>query len=111
MQNCKEQAGVEISLDEWSIQSAVDLFFGEDLMKLFVTETNRYHEQQQIDIEGSKDRKWTDTDAEEMKKFLALIILMGLIKKSQRKMSKMVVKSAARWTVLREISYKIKILN
>ncbi|XP_047365372.1 uncharacterized protein LOC124955252 [Vespa velutina] len=80
MQNCKEQ-GVQISLDEWSIQSTVDLFFGEDLIKLFVTETNLYHERQQIDVEESKDRKQTDTDAEEMKKFLALIVLMGLVKK------------------------------
>ncbi|XP_054009204.1 uncharacterized protein LOC128892686 [Hylaeus anthracinus] len=81
MESCEEQAGVKISLDECSIQSAVDLFFGEDLMNLFVIETNRYHEQQQIDIEGSKGKKWTDTDAEEMKKFLGLIILMGLVKK------------------------------
>ncbi|XP_046835607.1 piggyBac transposable element-derived protein 4-like [Vespa crabro] len=85
MQNCKEQAGVQISLDEWSIQSAVDLFFGEEyLMKLFVTETNLYHKRQQIDIEESKDRNWTDTDAEEIKKFFALIILMGLVKKSEK---------------------------
>ena len=53
-------------------------------MKLFVTETNLYHERQQIDIEESNDRKWTDTDAEEMKKFLALLILMGLVKKSEK---------------------------
>ncbi|EFN76604.1 PiggyBac transposable element-derived protein 4, partial [Harpegnathos saltator] len=62
----------------------VELFLGDDLMKLFVRETNRYHEQQQNDFEANKNKKWTDTDIDEMKKFFALIILMGLVKKTEK---------------------------
>lgn len=52
-------------------------------MELLVRETNRYYEQQN-DLETNRDKKWIDTNVREMKKFLALIMLMGLVRKTEK---------------------------
>ena len=61
-----------------------------DVLQLVVTETNRYAEQQ-IDAmiadgrmkRHSRAKKWKDVEEDELKQFLALMFLTGVIKKPE----------------------------
>ena len=62
----------------------VNLFFTEEIMSKIVTETNRYAEQ--FLHAASLKRKarahsWSPTNMAEMKQFLGLVFLMGVVKK------------------------------
>lgn len=65
-----------------SILEVVKLFFGEDLFEMMCKETNLYHMQNESKYKHSKKtRKWTNVTVKEMKVFLAIIILMGKVRK------------------------------
>lgn len=51
------------------------------MLNLLARETNRYYQQQGNHNETKKDEA---TDVVEMKRFLGLIITMGLVKKSEK---------------------------
>ncbi|XP_050313671.1 uncharacterized protein LOC126748459 [Anthonomus grandis grandis] len=68
----------------------LNYFINDDIINLFVTETNRFASQKIIGITNSgnqtgKERivKWVDTDPLEMRKFLRIIIWMGLLQVPQ----------------------------
>lgn len=68
------------------------LFMDDEVLDLIVMETNRYAEQCIIDCitnenvsDSMRLMKWVDTDKEEIKKFVGLIIWMGLDKKPAMK--------------------------
>ena len=70
--------------------SAVDfmkLFFNDELFDLLVTQTNMYASQYKMNTPDlprhSQANFWFDTTRNEMKKFLALTILMGIVKKPE----------------------------
>jgi len=59
-------------------------FLTEDIVKCMVTETNRYAEQFLETNElkpQSRMRRWSPTDVTEMKHFVAILFIMGLVKK------------------------------
>lgn len=58
------------------------MFIGEDFFQLLVTETNRYYKQTCININVKNTKQWQNTAITEIKKFLALDILMGQVKKN-----------------------------
>ena len=61
--------------------TAVDLFcsyFTEEVWALLVTETNRYAKSNRSS--KPKARAWTDITVEEMKAFIGLLIIMGVVK-------------------------------
>ena len=61
--------------------TAADLFcsyFTEEVWALLVTETNRYA--QTNCSSKPKARAWTDTTVAEMKVFIGLLIIMGVVK-------------------------------
>lgn len=59
------------------------LFFDEEVIELIVCETNRnarrYVDSERINPRGRANR-WKDTDADEIRKFFALVMYMGLVK-------------------------------
>ena len=60
------------------------LFINDDLLNCFVTETNRYADDfiDSTDLRrNSRANDWKDTDLNEMKQFLGLLFLMGIIHK------------------------------
>lgn len=66
-----------------NISDVVDLFIDDDFFQLLVTETNRYYMQNMHKYKRVKSTKqWRDTTITEIKKFLALNILMGQVKKN-----------------------------
>ncbi|CAK9820225.1 PiggyBac transposable element-derived protein 4 [Anthophora quadrimaculata] len=67
--------------DQKSEWEAAQLFLGDDLFELLVTETNRYRSQVANKYKEYKPVKWVDVTVKEMKKFLGLIILMGQVPK------------------------------
>lgn len=67
--------------DQNSEWEAAQLFLGDDLFELLVTETNRYRSQVANKYKEYKAVKWVDVTVKEMKKFLGLIILMGQVPK------------------------------
>nr|XP_012153228.1 PREDICTED: piggyBac transposable element-derived protein 4-like [Megachile rotundata] len=82
---CLERCGLQVPCAP-DILSTVDLFIGDDLFDLFVTQTNLYHNQQNNDNNNAsrKNKAWVDTNVVEMKKFLGLVILMGIVKKPEQ---------------------------
>lgn len=75
--------------ERFSNASPIDFFrefVNDELIALFVNETNRYAEQEvrkranEADTPFSRIRSWTATDQKEMLKFLGLIGYMGLVK-------------------------------
>lgn len=62
---------------------AFRLFIDDEVINVIVLETNRYAEQQ-LAAKGlkreSRMKKWTPTNSDEMKKFLGLLIWMGLVR-------------------------------
>ncbi|XP_053949337.1 piggyBac transposable element-derived protein 1-like [Anastrepha ludens] len=59
------------------------LFTDDEIINPIVLETNRYAEQQLIAKELKREsgmKKWTPTNSDEMKKFLGLVLWMGLVR-------------------------------
>ena len=65
----------------------VEMFIGDDLFNLFVTETNLYYYQQNNDNdnESTKNKAWIYTNVAEMKKILGRVIIMGIVKKARER--------------------------
>lgn len=62
---------------------AFSVFIDEEITNILVTETNKYAQQkmeQNRSLPCRRINKWKLTDCEEIKKFLGLIIWMGLVK-------------------------------
>lgn len=78
-----KQSGIQTLCEHLDVKSSVELFI-EEVLNLLARETNRYYRQQSNYNETKKDQAWTDTDVAETKKFLGLIIIMGLVKKSEK---------------------------
>jgi Transposase IS4 len=75
---CEQQTELPTSLDFFSI------FIHQDLIDLLVRETNRYADQHITNTNsspGSRVHQWQPTNANEMKLFLAISMLMGVIRK------------------------------
>ncbi|XP_068987583.1 piggyBac transposable element-derived protein 4-like [Bombus flavifrons] len=79
--DCMEQSGIQTLCEHLDVKSSVELFIEEEVLNLLARETNRYYQQQGNHNETKKDEA---TDVVEMKKFLGLIITMGLVKKSEK---------------------------
>lgn len=67
------------------------LYFGEDMFQLIVDETNKYASQYMLDNRvtmkpNSPMQKWFPTEMNEMKCFLGLLILAGIVYKPRLKM-------------------------
>ncbi|XP_072751048.1 uncharacterized protein [Anoplolepis gracilipes] len=63
--------------DQENVLEIMELFLGNDLFELLVTETNKYRSQVANKYKEYKSVKWVDVTVKEMKMFLGLIILMG----------------------------------
>ena len=78
-------AGVLVDTDNFEPIDFFKLFVTDDLLNSFVCETNRkahqYIAQHPNMARYSSVHTWTDTNVTEMKKFLGLTFLMGLVKK------------------------------
>ncbi|XP_064635294.1 piggyBac transposable element-derived protein 4-like [Lineus longissimus] len=69
-----------------------ELFFGDELVDLIVTETNRFARQYLVEKEGtlkarSRAKEWEDTDSDEIRVFLALLLLQGVVFKPEIEVS------------------------
>ncbi|GFT68337.1 piggyBac transposable element-derived protein 4 [Nephila pilipes] len=65
-----------------------NLFFDEEMFLFIVSETNRYAESFFEDAEltpASRALKWKNTDIGEMKRFLSLLLLQGVVQKPVEK--------------------------
>ncbi|XP_012277177.1 piggyBac transposable element-derived protein 4 [Orussus abietinus] len=66
-----------------SISEIVELVIEDDFIEMVAIETNRYYDQMHRRYKcGRKTKEWYDTTVPEMKKFFALIILMGQVQKT-----------------------------
>ncbi|KAG8237378.1 hypothetical protein J437_LFUL013013 [Ladona fulva] len=70
-----------------------ELFFDDDLIKIIVTETNRYaeqflaHEKETIlSLKNLQFHKWVPTTLNEIRVYLGLLMLMGIIQKPSLRM-------------------------
>jgi len=76
--------GPQVDTDGFTPIQYYQLYLTEALIDLMVTETNRYAQQWKDQHPNpkpySRTRKWTEIDATELKKFLGLTLLMGLVK-------------------------------
>eukprot|EP00745_Piridium_sociabile_P031518 TRINITY_DN5224_c0_g2_i5.p1 TRINITY_DN5224_c0_g2~~TRINITY_DN5224_c0_g2_i5.p1 ORF type:complete len:180 (+),score=19.17 TRINITY_DN5224_c0_g2_i5:114-653(+) len=73
--------------DGMSETELFQLLISDDVLEVFVTETNRYAEQLKEKVGDTATRharisKWRDTTLSEMKAFVALLLLIGLTKRS-----------------------------
>ncbi|GFW26533.1 piggyBac transposable element-derived protein 4 [Trichonephila clavipes] len=70
-----------------SILNYFELFFDDQILRMIVQETNRYAEQyihKTVCKEGSRWKKWTETNVEELRLFFAVLLLQGVIKKPEQ---------------------------
>lgn len=79
-------SGVKVDTSNFKHADYIKLFLTPDLINLLVEQTNLYAKQYIAtcaNLEKSKSRvhKWKDTTPEEMEKFIALLWLMGFIRK------------------------------
>lgn len=70
-------------------QNVMSMFLSDDLFNLLATEANMYqYQQNNHNSSGStKNEAWIDINIAEMKKFGGLLVVMGLMKKSERDVS------------------------
>ena len=78
--------GIQVELlDEQSEVDFVNLFFTNDVSDLLVTQTNLYASQYISNHPNlsahSQARSWHDTTRDKMKKFIALSLLIGIVRK------------------------------
>lgn len=85
LHRCLEESGLQTPCLP-DIMSSVELFLDDDLFNLFTRETSLYYFQQKNNNvnELTKNKDWTNTTIAEMKKFLGLVIIMGVAKKPER---------------------------
>jgi hypothetical protein len=76
--------GIKKNVDNFKPVDFVELFFDDDLINSLVINTNLYADQyMQAHIQLSphaRSTDWTPVDAKDMKKFLGMILLMGIVK-------------------------------
>ncbi|GFU31248.1 piggyBac transposable element-derived protein 4 [Trichonephila clavipes] len=71
-----------------SILNHFELFFDDQILRMIVQETNGYAEQyihKMVCKEGSRWKKWTETNVEELRLFFAVLLLQGVIKKPEQR--------------------------
>ncbi|GBM20123.1 PiggyBac transposable element-derived protein 4 [Araneus ventricosus] len=68
--------------DPQSIKETASLFIGDDFIEMVAKETNKYYLRMHHGYNRQKEAKWVDITVPEMKKFLALFILMGQVRKT-----------------------------
>ncbi|CAL1272717.1 unnamed protein product [Larinioides sclopetarius] len=64
------------------------LFFDDEIFSFIVSETNRYAESHSQEVEltpASRALKWKNIDYQEMKRFIALLLLQGIVQKPVEK--------------------------
>ena len=62
----------------------IELYLTDEIMELLVTETNRYAKQFFVGREKNIYlRQWTKVTVNEMKQFIGILILMGIVHKPQ----------------------------
>ncbi|PIO63845.1 hypothetical protein TELCIR_14541, partial [Teladorsagia circumcincta] len=72
-----EECGPHMDVEECEEPSDYfELFLNDELLDLIVLETNRYGRKEMQD----KEKEWTDTTVEEIKKFLGICLYMGLVR-------------------------------
>ncbi|MGL5707887.1 MAG: transposase [Aeromonas sp.] len=78
----QDPTGPRIAVEKKSIEAVVDCFIGSDILEYIVAETNKYYVQntQKYKV-AKKTKKWIDVTVSEIRKFFALIIIMGLVRK------------------------------
>ncbi len=82
-----ENVGLKVRMNSQSPIAFLQLYWTDDMFRLLVTETNRYAKQFMedssvlVDYPDNYISKWVDTDIEEMKKFIGIVFLMGIIYK------------------------------
>ena len=77
-------SGVQVQTEGFQPYDFFALFINNDLLNCFVTETNRYAEQYLAEnnlTRGSRANDWHPTDITEIKQFLGLFFLMGIVHK------------------------------
>ena len=77
-------SGIQVRTDGFGPIDYFTLFINQDLINYFVAETNRFAEQflSGDDVSrGSLAKSWHPTDPHEMKQFLGLLFLTGIIRK------------------------------
>lgn len=70
-----------------SILNYFELFFDDQILRMIVQETNRYAQQyihKTVCKKGSRWKKWTETNVEELRLFFAVLLLQGVIKKPEQ---------------------------
>jgi len=82
------QPGIQVNTDGLEAIDYFELFINDDIINYLVTETNTFAEQfiRDNNIKRSRVHAWTPTDPKEMKHFLGLTYLMGIIQKSNIQM-------------------------
>lgn len=66
------------------VEDVASMFVGDDLLEFIALETNKYHAQNSRRYKTSqKTGKWFDVTVTELKKWFALVIIMGLVRKSR----------------------------
>lgn len=75
--------GLKVSIDKNSNPLQIlELFFDENIMKMIVTETNRYADQDKSSKSTfSRSKRWTPITVEELWMFVALLILQSVVHK------------------------------
>ena len=80
----RRRPGLSVDASDFTLAQYLELFFNEDLFNNLPIQTNLYASQY-IDAQPnlpphSRVQSWTETDNAEMKKFLGLILLTGIVK-------------------------------
>lgn len=79
------QPGLKVPVGGTKPTDYYRLYLSDDLVEHFVTETNRYASQTIVTIGPQKQftrlKKWREADSPEMKKFIGLVLLTGLVSK------------------------------
>ena len=79
------QPGLKVPVGGTKPTDYYRLYLSDDLVEHFVTETNRYASQTIVTIGPQKQftrlKKWREADSPEMKKFIGLVLLTGLVTK------------------------------
>lgn len=77
-------AGINVNVDDFSPMQYMELFLGDTIWEEIASQTNLYATQFSDANPGSyvvREHAWYPTDVPELKKFWALTMLMGIIKK------------------------------
>lgn len=85
LENFTAKSGLNIEMKSTEISDFVELFIDDQFFENVVIESNRYRAQNIEQFPNKlKCKAWTDIDVEELKRFFALVILMGQVVKDDR---------------------------